>query len=103
MSVSLIRISNINEKLKLNFFGFFFVHLDPMQEFNSPSSRTMSAFNGDNLLNVFKDLHVQLLNLSPNVIKGWFDTDDDNMKSLLKWMCTALSSDNFLSPLENAE
>lgn len=63
----------------------------------------MADLNGDHLLNTFKDLNVQLLNLSPNVIKGWFDTDDKNMKYLLKWMCTSLSAANCVSPLETAE
>lgn len=63
----------------------------------------MFDFSGDDLLNVFQDLNVQLLNLNPNVVKGWFDTDDPNMKNLLKWMCSSLSTDVFVSPLENAE
>lgn len=64
---------------------------------------TMSDFNGDNLLNIFKQLNIQLLNVSPNVVKGWFDTDENSMKNLLKWMCASLSSEIFVSPLEAAE
>lgn len=63
----------------------------------------MSDFDGDHLLNIFKELNVQLLNVSPNAVKGWFDTDDKNMKNLLNWMCTSLSNENFVSPLEAAE
>nr|XP_023022170.1 MAR-binding filament-like protein 1-1 [Leptinotarsa decemlineata] len=63
----------------------------------------MSDFNGEDLLKVFKDLDVQLLNLNRNVVMGWFDTDDKNMKNLLNWMCTSLSVQNYVSPLENGE
>lgn len=64
---------------------------------------TMFDCNGDILLKVFQDINVQLLNLNPNAVKGWFDTDDPNIKNLLKWMCTSLSNEVFVSPLENAE
>lgn len=63
----------------------------------------MADFNGDDLINIFKQLNVQLLTVSPNVVKGWFDTDANNMRNLLKWMCTSLSSENFVSPLEATE
>lgn len=63
----------------------------------------MSDISGDHLLSIFSDLNVQLFNLNSNVIKGWFDTDDKNMKYLLNWMCMSLSKQNFISPLESLE
>ncbi|KAJ8955662.1 hypothetical protein NQ317_011251, partial [Molorchus minor] len=63
----------------------------------------MSDYSGEDLLNIFNDLAIRLLNLNPNVVKAWFDTDDKNMKSLLTWMCTSLSKKNYISPLEYAE
>ncbi|CAH1155470.1 unnamed protein product [Phaedon cochleariae] len=63
----------------------------------------MEDFNGDDILKVFSELDVKLLNLHPNVIRGWFDTDDENMKNLLSWMCLSLSKENYLSPLETSE
>lgn len=63
----------------------------------------MSDFNGDHLLKIFGDLNVQLFNLSPNVVMGWFDTDEQSMKYLLRWMFNSLSSENVVSPLEHDE
>lgn len=62
----------------------------------------MSDLTGENLLNIFNDLNIQF-SLNPNVVRGWFDTDDNSVKKLLKWMCTSLSMDNFVSPLEHNE
>ncbi|CAH1996924.1 unnamed protein product [Acanthoscelides obtectus] len=62
-----------------------------------------SACTGEDLLDVFKALNINLLNVNPNTIRAWFDTDDKNMKSLLEWMCTSLSAKNYVSPLEYDE
>ncbi|KAJ8924466.1 hypothetical protein NQ315_007263 [Exocentrus adspersus] len=63
----------------------------------------MCDYCGEDLLKVFKDLNVSLLNLNPNVIKAWFDTDDTALQNLLAWMCASLSKENFVPPLESAE
>lgn len=63
----------------------------------------MSDYNGEDLLKILSDLNIPLLNVSPNVIKAWFDTDDKDLKRLLTWMCTSLSKENYVSPLENEE
>lgn len=63
----------------------------------------MDSVSGEDLLKVFKEVNVQLLHLNPNIIKGWFDTDDNNMKHLLCWMCASLSRQNYISPLEKQE
>ncbi|XP_076268506.1 uncharacterized protein LOC143201380 [Rhynchophorus ferrugineus] len=60
-------------------------------------------YNGEDLLNVFKDLNIDIRELNPNVIKAWFDTDCKNTLNLLQWMCYSLSNVNYVSPLEKAE
>lgn len=63
----------------------------------------MCDVNEDNLLTIFNELDVQLLNLDNNVIKGWFDTDDVNMKYLLHWICRSFSKENLVHHLEYSE
>ncbi|XP_072395587.1 uncharacterized protein [Diabrotica undecimpunctata] len=63
----------------------------------------MSGFSGEDLLKVFKELDIQLLHLNPNVVKAWFDTDDNDMKNLLNWMCVSLSKGNYISHQEVSE
>nr|CAI5829143.1 unnamed protein product [Callosobruchus analis] len=59
--------------------------------------------SGDELLEVFKTLKINLSNIKPDVIRAWFDTDDEKMKNLLEWLCTSLSVKNYISPLEYDE
>lgn len=63
----------------------------------------MNNYTGDDLLNTFKSLDIDLRNLSPNVIKAWFDTDCKDTQQLLNWMCFSLSDVNYVPPLERAE
>nr|CAH7721948.1 unnamed protein product [Callosobruchus chinensis] len=67
-------------------------------ELENEMSRT-----GEELLEVFKTLKINLLNIKPNAIRAWFDTDDKNMKNLLEWLCTSFSAKNYMSPLEYDE
>lgn len=92
--------SNIGttEKFKFEFVRLYFVSNGCQVHL-----RTMSDYSGEDLLKVFSELNISLLNVSPNVIKGWFDTDDKDLKRLLTWMCISLSKENYLSPLEYAE
>ncbi|XP_044764320.1 uncharacterized protein LOC123320894 [Coccinella septempunctata] len=66
-----------------------------MTEFNT--------YNGDHLLVIFKDLNINLGGLDPNVVRAWFDTDDQDMKNLLNFMCSGLSRENIVSAQEFAE
>lgn len=54
-------------------------------------------YSGDDLLKVLELLNIKA---NPNYARGLFDTDDKNMKNFLSWLCTSLSSDNYVPPLE---
>ncbi|XP_060536250.1 uncharacterized protein LOC132708136 [Cylas formicarius] len=62
----------------------------------------MSCYSGADLLKVFDNLKIDLGNLNPNVIKGWFDTDCKDTIALLNWMC-CFSEKNYVAALEQAE
>lgn len=55
------------------------------------------------LLQVFKDLHIEMGEVSSNVIEAWFDTHDTALNDLLNWMCSSLSASNFVTMQEQAE
>lgn len=56
----------------------------------------MCENTGETLLNVFKTFNIELGNLNPAVIHGWFDTDCPDMKNLLNWLCSSLSKANYV-------
>ncbi|CAG9854025.1 unnamed protein product [Phyllotreta striolata] len=60
----------------------------------------MGDNSGERLLKVFDELNIDLLNLNRNVVKAWFDADNENQKELMNWMCTSLSQKNYVSPLD---
>lgn len=57
----------------------------------------MTEFNGSHLINLFKELNVEIGHLNPAVIHGWFDTDCPDTRKLLNWMCSSLSKENYVS------
>ncbi|XP_045467406.1 uncharacterized protein LOC123675893 [Harmonia axyridis] len=61
------------------------------------------TYNGDHLLKIFGDLQIDLGDLNPNVVRAWFDTDDQDMIYLLNFMCSALSRKNILLAQELTE
>lgn len=63
---------------------------------------TMSVGNDRDLIRTLKELSVETGSLSENAISAWFDTDSEENKYLLKWLCN-LSQCNILSPLERLE
>ncbi|KAL3271073.1 hypothetical protein HHI36_021572 [Cryptolaemus montrouzieri] len=62
-----------------------------------------TTYNGDDLLQVFKVLNIDLGNLNANVVRAWFDTEDENMLNFLNFMCSSISKENVLSALELQE
>lgn len=64
--------------------------------------RTMEVRSGSDLLETLNDLNIQTGQLSVNAISAWFDTDSENNKHLLNWLCN-LNKCNILSPVEKQE
>lgn len=58
--------------------------------------------NGNDLIQTLHDLSVETGCLNENAICAWFDTDSEDDKYLLNWLCT-LSKSNTLSSTESAE
>lgn len=52
------------------------------------------------LLQVFEDLHIEIGQVSPNTIKAWFDSNDEALNDMLNWMCTSLSTSNYVAVQE---
>lgn len=63
---------------------------------------TMATHDGNDLLDTLADLNIQTGQLSENAISAWFDTDSENDKHLLNWLCN-LNRNNILSPVEKQE
>lgn len=54
----------------------------------------------DDLLTLFKQFNIRTGKLNPCNIKAWFDTD---CADLLKWLCSSLTEDCYISPQEQFE
>lgn len=63
---------------------------------------TMATHNGSDLLRTLTDLNIETGQLSENAISAWFDTDSENEKHLLNWLCN-LNRNNILLPVEKQE
>lgn len=63
---------------------------------------TMETHDGKDLLETFTNLNIETGNLRENAISAWFDTDSEDDKHLLYWICN-LSKCNILSPAEKQE
>lgn len=63
---------------------------------------TMAMHNNNDLLGTLTDLNIETGQLKENAISAWFDTDSENEKHLLNWLCN-LNKSNILSPVEKQE
>lgn len=63
---------------------------------------TMAVHNDNDLLGTLTDLNIETGQLTENAISAWFDTDSENEKHLLNWLCN-LNRSNILSAVEKQE
>lgn len=57
--------------------------------------------SGKDLARTFKDLDIET-NISDNALSAWFDTDSEEERCLLTWLCL-LDKNNVLLPMEKLE
>lgn len=60
-------------------------------------------YDGDYLLKKFKELNINVGGLDPNVVRAWFDTDDQDIINFLNYVCSGLSKKNVVLSHEIAE
>lgn len=59
--------------------------------------------SGTDLLETFHNLGINTGNVSKLTIDSWFDTDCEDTKKLLQWLCCSLGKENVLTAYENDE
>ncbi|KAB0803985.1 hypothetical protein PPYR_00955 [Photinus pyralis] len=66
-------------------------------------STSHTSLSGSDLMKTFKDLGIITGNVGKLTINAWFDTDCEATKEMFEWLCSSLSKDNVLTPMEMDE